>query len=352
MIEILLQTRLDEKQSDYVNTLKLSTENLREIINQILDYSKIEAGQVNLKTTVFETAVIFEHARKLFQATCKKDVMLLIKVSEQVPDYIEADEQRLTQIINNLLSNAIKFTAKGKICISAGVMEWKDDLNFTMNISVEDTGIGIKKEALSQLFKPFEQVDHEDKRNFDGTGLGLSISKELAHLMGGEIYAESEPGKGSTFWFTFEARKAVFSPIENSTDTETDKVESGGIKVLFAEDKEINQKVVKLMLHAMGHSVVLVSNGEEALKTYKPGLFDLILMDIQMPVMDGITAVQRLRERFNNLPPIVGLSANAFEGDREKYIKQGMDEYLTKPVNSDDLKNIIEKLHLTRNNND
>ncbi len=348
MIEILSQTPLDEKQSDYISTLKLSTENLREIINQILDYSKIEAGQVNLKTNVFETAVIFEHARKLFQTTCKKDVLLLIKVDEKVPAYIEADEQRLTQIINNLLSNAIKFTSKGKICISARILQWIDEQNFTMKITVEDTGIGIKQEALARLFRPFEQVEHEDKRNFDGTGLGLSISKELVRLMGGEIFAESEPGKGSVFGFTFNASEAVFAPLENITDTEAEQVESGGLHILFAEDKEINQKVVKLMLNALGHKVSLASNGEEALKMYQPGLFDLIFMDIQMPVLDGITTVQRLRERFRNLPPIVGLSANAFEGDREKYIKQGMDEYLTKPVNSDDLKNIIEKLQLIR----
>ncbi|TVQ08374.1 MAG: PAS domain S-box protein [Bacteroidetes bacterium] len=352
MIEILSQTQLNETQLDYISTLKLSTENLREIINQILDYSKIEAGQVNLKTTIFETAVIFEHARKLFQTTCKKEVQLLIEVADEVPEFIETDEQRLTQIINNLLSNAIKFTEQGKICISAGVDNWKDELNFILKITVEDTGIGIKKEALSRLFKPFEQVDYEDKRNFDGTGLGLSISKELVRLMGGEVFVESKPGKGSKFWFTFEACKAVFSPIESFADSDPETANGGGINILFAEDKEINQKVVKLMLNALGHRVSLASNGEEALKMYQPGLFDLILMDIQMPVMDGITAIQRLRERFSQLPPIVGLSANAFEGDREKYIKQGMDEYLTKPVKSDDLKNMIEKLQLLYNKDD
>ncbi|MFW5663587.1 MAG: PAS domain S-box protein [bacterium] len=343
MIEILSQTRLDEKQSDYVSTLKLSTENLREIINQILDYSKIEAGQVKLKTSRFETAVVFEHVRKLFQATCKKEVLLLINVHDNVPPYIETDEQRLTQIINNLLSNAIKFTAKGKIYISAQVLEWMNEQEFILKISVEDTGIGIKKKALSRLFRPFEQVEHEDKRNFDGTGLGLSISKELVRLMGGEIAAESEPGRGSTFWFTVKAKKAVFTPLEEVAVHDPKQRKSEGLNILFAEDKVINQKVVKLMLTAMGHKVYLVSNGEEALKIYQPGLFDLILMDIQMPVMDGITAVKLLRERFIKLPPIVGLSANAFEGDREKYINQGMDDYLTKPVNGDDLKNIIEK---------
>jgi PAS domain S-box-containing protein len=207
MIEILATTDLDIKQRDFLNTLKLSSENLREIINQILDYSKIEAGKVSLKNVAFETVTIFNYARKLYESSCKEDVELIIDIGPEIPAYIEADEQRLSQIINNLLSNAIKFTIKGQIIIRANVVEWMENNELIMKISVEDTGIGIREVALPMLFKPFGQVENEDKRHFDGTGLGLSICKELVALMKGEIGVESEKNKGSKFWFTIRTQK-------------------------------------------------------------------------------------------------------------------------------------------------
>jgi PAS domain S-box-containing protein len=346
MIEILASTNLNDTQTDYIHTLKLSTENLREIINQILDYSKIEAGEVHLKNVTFETLSIFNKARKLYQAACKKDVKLLIEVHPEIPECIEADESRISQIINNLVSNAIKFTVKGQISIRAIVDEWLNGEDVLIRISVEDTGIGIRKAAIPKLFKPFGQVDHEDKRNYDGTGLGLSICKELVALMGGKMDVSSSPGVGSTFWFTFRARKVICTLSQSESGEAVETKASNSLKILYAEDKAINQKVVKLMLNSLGHKVILANNGQEVLDIFKPNEFDLILMDIQMPVMDGITSTRKLRETFSILPPIVGLSANAFEGDREKYMAQGLDEYLTKPVNTDDLKSMIDKLHI------
>ncbi len=344
MIEVLSSTELNSQQADYVNTLKLSTENLREIINQILDYSKIEAGEVHLKNAVIETRLIFEKAHKLFEANCKKDVVFNLDIDPSIPEKIETDEHRLTQIINNLVSNAIKFTNKGYITIKAEVLQWINDRDLYLQITVTDTGIGISQQSTEKLFKPFGQVDYEDKRHFDGTGLGLSICKELVTLMGGEISVVSSEGKGSSFRFSFRTRKAI---IDEKTKTNPDSVgtkASRSLNILFAEDKLVNQKVVGLLLTSLGHHVTFANNGIEVIEKFLPETFDLILMDIQMPVMDGITATQKLREKYSVLPPVVGLSANAFEGDREKYMLQGMDEYLTKPVNRDDLQFMIAKL--------
>lgn len=347
MIEILAKTNLDEKQLDYVNTLRLSTENLREIINQILDFSKIEAGQIQLKIRNFSKHNMFENAKKLYSSICRKDIVLEIYLDPEIPELIEADEYRIGQVINNLLSNAVKFTHQGRICLNAKPEKFLDKENLLIRVSVSDTGVGIRPETMERLFHPFEQIETEDTRNFDGTGLGLSICKELVKLMGGEIGVESTPGKGSTFWFTFKARKIKNRQIQ------TDQLTSGKIKdvkeplalrVLFAEDKAVNQKVVMIILEAMGHKVSVAKNGHQVLEIFKPGMFDLILMDIQMPGMDGVTATRALKEQYKELPPIVGLSANAFEGDREKYMNHGMDDYLTKPVGSEDFESLISRL--------
>jgi PAS domain S-box-containing protein len=345
MVELLSFTKLDRNQLDFVNTLKLSTEHLIEIINQILDYSKIEAGKIKLRKNVFTVKSIFENAHRFFNGICQKEIVLEATIDPQLPETIKADEQRIKQIVNNLLSNAVKFTLDGKITLRATLEKWIDDQNFVLAIEISDTGIGIPDEFIPRLFSPFEQSE-QSKRNlyFEGTGLGLPICKELAELMGGRIGAISEEGKGSTFYFTFVAEK--IDPIREHTDLEIRKESPENIKIriLFAEDKIINQKVVGLMLESMGHQVVMAQNGLEAIEKYKPGSFDLILMDIQMPEMDGVTATQILKNKYEDLPPVIALTANAFEGDREKYLEMGMDEYLAKPVKGEDLKNIIEKV--------
>ncbi|MFW5707934.1 MAG: ATP-binding protein, partial [Bacteroidota bacterium] len=279
------------------------------------------------------------------------DVKVSAHVAPSVPAWIEADRGRISQILNNLLSNAVKFTIKGSIRIGVDLVEKKNCLpgkatengKVCIKVEVSDTGIGIPKEKLQKLFTPFVQIDDSEKRDHDGTGLGLSICKQLAELHGGLIGVDSEPGEGSTFWFTFLAK--LVKPATTRKDSKDEKVDFPvKLRILLAEDKPISQKVVSLMLTHMGHSVVIANHGEEVLEKYEPGKFDLILMDIQMPVMDGITATGRLRKMYTQLPPIVGLSANAFEGDRERYMGAGLDEYVTKPLKKEKFLRLIEQL--------
>ncbi|MFO8067566.1 MAG: PAS domain S-box protein [Bacteroidales bacterium] len=350
--EMLYKTRLSVEQKSYLDILKHSGENLKEIINLILDYSKIESGEVKLKYNNFRSDSLFNSPLNLYSSICHKGVEIKTHIDSKIPHFIKTDQHRVTQIVNNLLSNAVKFTEEGTISLKATLEKSsKNNNDLMIRVEVSDTGIGIAPETQDYLFKPFTQIETKQIRTIEGTGLGLAICKELAKILKGEIGVISKKDKGSTFWFTFTAKKAEKSDIKHSenTDLEQDKKPSA-INILLVDDKKINQMVVTIMLESMGHRVDSVSNGEEALRKYQPGVYDLILMDIQMPVMDGITATNMLKEKYKNLPPIVGLSANAFEGDRSKFMKQGMDEYLTKPVKSDDFKDLLNRLFNNANN--
>lgn len=344
MVELLAKTKLDTEQKDFVSTLRISTENLREISNQILDYSKIEAGKIKLRRDIFNKRVILSNAKKLFESICHKDIILETAIDPEIPEFIVGDEKRVIQILYNLLSNAVKFTFKGKISIEAELKKWIDEDRFLIEIKIIDTGIGINQEYIRSIFQPFEQYDHRNLIYVEGTGLGLSICKELTQLMGGHISAESVEGSGSTFTFSFVAEKADPHWIDKEKESYNEVPGRKNLSILYAEDKVVNQKVVSLMLQSLGHQVVIASNGQEALEKYEQGKFDLILMDIQMPVLGGVDTTRKLRLYYNDLPPIVGLSANAFEGDRTKYMELGMDEYLTKPVKANDFAELIKKL--------
>jgi len=343
MIEILDQTDLSTTQQEYINILKTSGENLKEIINQVLDFSKIEAGKMMLKPHVFEFSSLFDNARKLFSSLCDKEVSFETFQGDDIPPNIMADRNRITQVINNLISNAIKFTEKGTISLSAS-LESIDGPDLTIKIEINDTGRGISAEKQKSLFIPFAEIHENDVRIYEGSGLGLSICKELTLLMGGRIGVTSKEGSGSKFWFTFKAKVAEPEQTSEKMLPAEQTLSEKKLRILLAEDKVINQRVIKLILTSMGHYVTVASNGNEVLELFKPGLFDLILMDIQMPVMDGITATKKLKEQNTDMPPIVGLSANAFEGDREKYMAQGMDEYLTKPIVGNDFNQMVMRM--------
>ena len=351
MADIIKKTALDDSQREYLNTLIQSGENLRETINLVLDFSKIEAGKVKIRKQTFNYKELLDEAEKFFHSVCRKEIILEIYNDPNIPEYIQSDFSRVNQVLINLLSNAIKFTDKGKISISANLepradnpQELKAGDDLTIKILVSDTGKGISQEDQKHLFKPFFQAEQDYDRKFDGTGLGLSICRELVNMMEGKIGLESSPDKGSEFWFIFKATAAK-GPGKNQRK-EVHGDDTPQLNILLVEDKPINQRVISLMLQSMGHQVMTANNGAEALEAFYPDGYDLILMDIQMPVMDGITATQKLKTDYSNPPPIVGLSANAFEGDREKYMSMGMDEYLTKPVREKDFKMILQKLKL------
>ncbi len=355
VIDLLSESmnQLTHDQRDYILILRQTSENLLEIVNQVLDFSKIHEGKVSLKYSAFNLKDMISNACVFFSGICSESVDVSFNYSSQLPEVIIADKGRISQIINNLLSNAAKFTEKGFITLFAIpdsepvnmiTSDKPDELELSVKIFINDSGKGIDKQKQKDLFNPFVQADDSDNRIYEGTGLGLSISKQLAELHGGDAGVESELGKGSSFWFTF---KASYSLVYNQDDLfqNNDEISAiGNLKILLAEDKSFNQKVISLLLHHLGHDVVIACNGDEVLNIFKPGKFDLVLMDIQMPVMDGVTATRKLRETFDHLPPIVGLSANAFEGDREKYMSLGMDEYITKPFKKDDFELVIHKL--------
>lgn len=342
MVDIMAKTRLNPIQEDYLNSIRFSSENLREIINQILDYSKIEAGKFTLSKKAVEFDKIIHNTTDLFHSICKKNLDFRIERDPHIPKYIVTDEKRVFQVITNLLSNAVKFTDHGGILVKTKMGNTFEDGTFRISMIFEDSGIGISKVAQQKLFAPFVDVESDDRRNSDGTGLGLSISKELAHILGGDITLVSESGKGSAFTFCFSTIAGIIEEHEKALlEGSIIKSETKPLSILLVEDKHINQKVISLMLESLGHQVQIASNGQEALDIFKPGIFDLILMDIQMPVMDGITCTQNLKSEYQLLPPIVGLSANAFEGDREKYMALGLDEYLTKPIRTDDFERMV-----------
>jgi CheY-like chemotaxis protein len=345
MAELLEKNQLDSQQKDYLNTLVQSGENLKEIINLILDYSKIEAGQVKPKNLSFRLREIVAETEKLFYSLSQKDIVWEAHIDESLSAMVKSDKQRVSQIIRNLLSNAVKFTDEGKIKLAisvAGTDDKKDHL--LIRVELSDTGKGIPDEMQPRLFEPFYQVEDDDARTYEGTGLGLPICKELANLLGGEIGFISEAGKGSTFWFTFLAETVRIENKEKPKQDKDKKKSGRQLRILVVEDKVGNQKVISLLLRSKGHTITLARNGLDALSCYQPGEFDLIMMDIQMPVMDGLAAATRLKKMYHDVSPIVGLSANAFEGDREKYMQQGLDEYLTKPININEFDEVLIKL--------
>ncbi len=257
---------------------------------------------------------------------------------------------QILDIIFNLVSNAVKKTDSGKIELKIEFVKNLVNNRLEVKITLADTGKGIAKEKQKTLFEPFSQIEVADTRQHEGTGLGLSICKELVLLHGGKIGLQSTPSKGSTFWFTFAAEEASPNNYLKAKANGLLSKKPVNLRILLAEDKLVNQKVIKLLLNSLGHEVTLAENGEKALQIFEPEKFDLILMDIQMPVMDGIAATKALRAKFTALPPIVGLSANAFEGDREKYMDKGLDEYLTKPFNVDDFMRVMDELSDSKDN--
>ena len=310
---------------------------LLQVINDILDLSKIESGKLELEGTDFSLARLLERTRSLVaQRAQAKGLPLSVTVDSEVPDALRGDQTRLSQALLNLLSNAVKFTERGAIAVRVSLLE-HDAAGLRLRFAVSDTGIGIAAEKLPQLFSAFVQADTSMTRRFGGTGLGLAITHRLAALMGGEVGVRSEPGAGSEFWFTvrLETGRPVSAPL--APDTGPAEValrrQHAGARVLLVEDNAVNQEVVVELLHAAGLHVEVAGDGRQALERAQAGSYHLILMDVQVPVMDGLEATRRLRVMpALAVTPIVAMTANAFGEDRAACLAAGMDDHVAKPV--------------------
>jgi PAS domain S-box-containing protein len=347
MTDLLMQTELNSEQREFLQVMKLSGDNLLKIINDILDFSKIEAGRIILETIDFNLGEKLDEVIKLldFQAN-KKGLYLKKQINPEVPELLTGDPLRTKQVLINLINNGIKFTDSGGITIDVEIIEKNKD-SVKVLFRVSDTGIGINPEGKEKLFQAFSQTDPSTTRKFGGTGLGLTISKRLVELMNGEIGVDSEQGKGSTFWFT-----AVFKTPEKVKQSEDDSnvssqhVPSRQLSILLAEDNPINQRVAMFNLTKLGHKVDIADNGQTAVEMATCKQYDIILMDIQMPVKNGLDATREIRQyevkiKETNPVPIIAMTANAVKGDMESFIEGGMNGYISKPFKSIDLEQVL-----------
>jgi len=330
--ELLLKTGLDAHQREYVSTLKSSAESLLTIINDILDFSKIEAGKLTLERVAFSPARLLEGVSALFRARAlEKHIDLSLILSAEIPDALLGDPTRIRQILLNLVDNAIKFTDRGEVALRAGFEPVNG--SFICRFSVEDSGIGISQEAQSRLFQAFTQADSSTTRRFGGTGLGLAVSHQLAELMGGELSVRSEEGQGSCFTLVL-TLPGTSLPV---VDLPAPSAASLSGRILVVEDHPVNQKVLSHQLQGMGLDFSLAANGIEAIQKFAANRFDLVLMDWQMPEMDGLEATRLIRrteaERQARPTPIIALTANANTGFREHCLAAGANDYLSKPYN-------------------
>lgn len=338
MISLLLDTSLNEEQQFFARVVESSAKTLLEIINDILDISKLEAGKVILEIIPFNLKELVESIRVLTQElAAKKKLSLIIEFDSKIPSTFLGDPTRLRQVILNLTTNAIKFTEKGSVTIRV-CKHNEFDNHLSMRFEVIDTGIGISKKNQIKLFAQFSQVDSSITRKYGGSGLGLAICRNIVTLMNGEIGYEGEEGKGSCFWFTAVFGKAEVAQKSKGVYVDEFEMQQQKLKILVAEDNEVNQLVIKTMLTKIGHDVTIVNNGLEALNNVQQNEYNLVLMDMQMPVMDGLEATKQIRK----LPtirrvPIIALTANAMTGDREKCLEAGMNGYLSKPINKEEL---------------
>jgi signal transduction histidine kinase/HPt (histidine-containing phosphotransfer) domain-containing protein/FixJ family two-component response regulator len=362
MAGLLLDTELSEEQRQYAEIVRKSGENLLGLINDILDFSKIEAGKLGMELLDFDLKTILDDtANMLAVRAADAGLALECHIDPDVPSALKGDPGRLRQIITNLADNAFKFTANGRIAIRAGV-EYDRGEAVVIRFAVTDTGIGIAEDRLAIIFNPFTQADGTTSRKYGGTGLGLAISKQLTELMGGEIGCNSQPGKGSTFWFTAcfakqtgEEPALIADQGKNSKITPphaTGPGQSGagasvtGVRILLAEDNAINQRVAQSMLGKLGYRADVAANGLEAIRALELIDYDLVLMDCQMPEMDGFTATAMIRDAgsrvLNHAVPIIAMTANAMKGDRELCLGAGMNDYLTKPVKKEALAEVLD----------
>ncbi len=345
MIDLLEKTTSPTPQQlEYLHTIKSSSKTLLNIINDVLDLSKLEAGKMELRKENTNIIGLVNDIVQLYQNKAdEKNIALLGSFGKNIPQNINTDGSRIKQVLSNFVSNAIKFTEQGKVNIHLEVLQ-QNGSEVTLKFAVSDSGIGIAKNDIKHLFGAFNQLDSSSSKIYEGTGLGLAISKKIVTLFKGEVGIDSEEGKGSTFWFTLKCNIAEsIAQIENTVIQNAQNDEKVNLNVLLVDDKKVNLIVAKTMLLSFGCRVTTANDGLDAIEKFKIDKFDLVLMDIQMPKLDGAQATQQIKAEHSNTPPIIALTANAMEGDKEKYLAQGFDDYLAKPIEMDGLRDMLLK---------
>ena len=352
MIDLVRLSALPAEEKEYLELARSSADSLLSLLNDILDLSKIEAGRLDLAPMAFSIRRSVAEAVRMFEVTThKKGLELIAQVDSNVPDMLVGDTLRLRQVLVNLVGNAVKFTERGSVSVRVG-LETKSSSEVIVCVQVTDTGVGIAAEKQQMIFDPFRQADGSTARRHGGTGLGLTISARLVELMGGHIRVESELGKGSAFCFTIRLVPAsVEARVQLAHDLRAAPLGAGAahsrkrsLRILVAEDNPVSQKLVGELLKKEGHDVALVGNGGEAVAAVQANPFDLVLMDVQMPAMDGYEATAAIRRAENvRRTPIVAMTAHSMKGDEEKCIEAGMDDYLSKPIDFANLRAILER---------
>ncbi|MBL4653567.1 MAG: response regulator [Flavobacteriales bacterium] len=337
MAELLKKTEVNEKQKKFIDAINISSKNLLIVINDILDISKLKTGKVKFETIGFEVRSVFNHIIEINEhKLAEKNVLLEYKIASEVEDEVlMGDPYRLTQVLLNLVGNAIKFTVEGCVNIECKLLK-QENKNFTLNFSVHDTGIGIPKNKLANIFESFEQADTSTTRKYGGSGLGLAISKQLVEAQKGSISAESIKNVGSTFNFIISYKLGTKDNLLSDIDQPIVK-ELGNVRVLLVEDHRLNQILATSIMEDWGFEIEIAENGKVAIQKLNEKEYDIILMDIQMPEMGGVEATEYIRNKFNGSKaniPIIALTANAMSTDKEKYLKAGMNDYISKPFNA------------------
>lgn len=351
MYNVLKQTNLTEEQQEFLDIINISGNNLITIIDDILDLSRIEAGQLQLEDHNFNLSDEINSVIDLLELKAKgKGIKLYTTINRLIPNAYIGDNTRLRQIIINLTNNAIKYTKEGSVTIKIDTESIQKD-HCLLKFYIIDTGIGISKKEQEKLFRAFSQIDSTTTRKYGGTGLGLAIAKNLSSLMGGDIGVESTEGKGSTFWFTAKInRNLAISDLVPDEKIKKEKL-SKSLSILLVEDNLLNQKFAIATVRKEGHKIDIAENGKIALDLFKKNKYDLILMDIQMPVMDGIEATKEIRKiemaaKIKEQIKIIAITAYVMEKDRSMCLGAGMNEYLAKPFKPSELVNLIDSLRI------
>jgi PAS domain S-box-containing protein len=335
--DLLAQSNLDAEQAEHVSYVKMAGTNLLHIINDILDFSKIESGKIALESAPFNLKQMLKGIYNLLnvRATEKKlDYNFFLDAS--LPEYVLGDSVRLNQILVNLIGNAIKFTSKGEVTVSVKKVS-EDSSSYKLKFTVQDTGMGIPANKIDLIFERFTQANTETTRKFGGTGLGLSIAKNLVELQGGEMHLKSELGKGSEFWFELSYKKVDTLAIEPLKKSFIPQKILHNIKILLCEDNVLNQKLAKRVIAKFGFEIDIAENGKIGIEKLKEEKYDIVLMDLQMPEMDGYQTVLAIRNELNLQIPIIAMTAHSLVGEKEKCLEIGMNDYIGKPFSQEEL---------------